>query len=144
MGGISPLAWVSDDLVQHGAGEVLVPGNRGALCDHLHPRPILAFRLERDAHLTLAGRALDFALLPILPLLDLRFGLPDLELIECVGGRGGRTLDRGGGDRLRPALGQGDTAAPPPPHGGGPAPPQQPPRAPRPPTSDGGTPSSPC
>src|SRR5438477_7766751 len=50
----------SSDLVQHGAREVLVPGNRSALCDHLHPGPILAFRLERDAHLTVAGRALDF------------------------------------------------------------------------------------
>src|SRR3989454_7242306 len=139
MGGISPLAWVSDDLVQHGAGEVLVPGNRGALCNHLHPRPILAFRLERDAHLTVAGRALDFALLPILPLLDLRFGLPDLELIECVGGRGGRTLDRGGGDRLDPPLGKGDTAARPRPPGGGHSTREQPPSAPPRPGSPGGT-----
>src|SRR6266852_1501834 len=98
MGGITPLASVGDDLVQHGAGEILVPGNGGALGDHLYPGPVLAFRLERDGHLAVAGRALDFPLLPVIPLLDLGFRLVDLELTKCLGRGGGRALDCRGDD----------------------------------------------
>src|SRR5437867_8959179 len=68
MGGIGPLVRVGDDLVQHGAGEILVPGDGAALRHHLHAGRILAFHLERDADLAVAGRALDLPLLPLIPL----------------------------------------------------------------------------
>src|SRR2546425_8526186 len=98
MGGISPLVRVGDDLVQHRAGEILVPGDGGALGDHLYPGPVLAFRLERDGHLAIAGRALDFPLLPVIPLLDLRFRLADLELTKGLGSGGRRAVDCRGDD----------------------------------------------
>src|SRR2546429_5265683 len=94
MGGIDPLARVGDDLVEHGACEVLVPRHGAALRHHLYAGRIVAFHLERDADLSGVGRTLDFSPLPVVPLLNLRFRLPDLELLKCLA-RGGRgTLDR--------------------------------------------------
>ena len=55
-----------------------------------------------------AGRALDSPLLPILPLLGLRFRWSDLQLAKRLGGGGRGTLDRDGDDRLDPALGKVD------------------------------------
>src|SRR3989441_910690 len=109
MGGISPLVRVGDDLVQHRAGEILVPGDGGALRDHLHAGGVLAFHLERDVDLPVARRALDFPLLPIILLLGLRFRLPDFERAKGLVGGGRRTLDGDGDDRLDPALGKVDT-----------------------------------
>src|SRR5437773_10954937 len=88
MGGMGSLVRVGDDLVEHRAGEVLVPGDGGALGYHLHAGRILAFHLERDADLPVAGRALDSLLLPILPLLGLRFRWSDLQLAKRLGGGG--------------------------------------------------------
>src|SRR6267378_1270741 len=110
MGGIDPLARVGDDLVEHGAGEVLVPSDGATLGHYLHAGCVVAFQLERDAHLPVARRALDFPLLPLVPLLDLRFRLPDLELLEYLTGGGRGPLDRNGDDRLDAALGKVDAA----------------------------------
>src|SRR2546422_2200784 len=110
MGGIGPLARVGDDLVEHGAGEVLVPGDGGALRYHLHAGPILALHLQRNADVPVAGRALDLPLLPLVSLLGLRFRLPDLELAKGLAGGGRRTLDRDGDNRLDPPLREVDTA----------------------------------
>src|SRR5438094_1118615 len=105
MGGINPLARVGDDLVQHGASEVLVPRDGAALHHHLHAGRIVAFHLERDADLTGVGRALDFPPLPVVPLLDLRFRLFDFELRKGLA-RGGRGAPRRyGDDRLDAAPG---------------------------------------
>src|SRR2546430_7316985 len=108
VGGMGSLGRGGDDLVEHRAGEVLVPGDGGALGYHLHAGRILAFHLERDADLPVAGRALDSLLLPILPLLGLRFRWSDLQLAKRLGGGGRGTLDRDGDDRLDPALGKAD------------------------------------
>src|SRR6266487_2518766 len=110
MGGIDPLARVGDDLVEHGAGEVLVPSDGAALHHHLHAGRVVPVHFQRDADLAVTGCALDFPLFSVAPLLDLGFRLPDLELVKCLAGGGRRTLNGDGDDGLDPALGQVDTA----------------------------------
>src|SRR5260370_25910876 len=83
MDGMIPLPRVGDDLVQDGAGEVLVPGHGALLRYDLDARRALGLGLEGDRDVAVARRAVEFLFgLSVRVLLDIGLRLSDLQVVK--------------------------------------------------------------
>src|SRR5260370_12329820 len=118
MDGMIPLPRVGDDLVQDGAGEVLVPGHGALLRYDLDARRALGLGLEGDRDVAVARRAVEFLFgLSVRVLLDIGLRLSDLQVGKGSLGTAGGALNRDRHNRFDSPLVELDAPARSPPHG---------------------------